>query len=151
MTLSPKRSLASFALMLSMAFTSLATSASAVDMTVVEEANKQVVRDFMESLKALDMEKTTSYLAEDFTYQNGMTGKRHYGVQHFSDWWWSMVNNATELTPTIVRIEAMGNIVIIEKSSYYEDPENKMTFKGTNFFHVKDGKIKEYQEYRLPR
>ena len=61
-----------------------------------------------------------------------------------------MVSNATLLKPAIVRLQVMGNTVLVENTFHYRDTDNEMTFKGTKFFSIKDGKIREYQEYRLP-
>jgi len=122
----------------------------AVPLAEVEQKNEKLVREFMAAFSDLDMKKTASFLAEDFTFQNAMKGKREYGKKAFTDWWWGMVNNATLLEPTIVRLQVMGNTVLVENTFHYRDAENDMTFKGTKFFYIQDGKIREYQEYRLP-
>lgn len=126
-------------------------TAKAADMTALEKENKQLVLEFMAAFEDRDMATTTRFLADDFRYQSSMTGKREYGVQHFSDWWWSMVNDAIKLEPEVIRIEVMGNTVLLENTFDYEDATDKVKFHGTRFFHIKDGKIREYQEYRYPK
>lgn len=117
----------------------------------VEKQNEKLVRAFFASLGQKDMAQVHSYLTDDFSFQNAMNGKRQHGKKVFTDWWMSMVSNATVLEPKISRLKVMGDIVIFQNTFYYEDTNNSMTFKGTKFVSIKDGKIHEYQEYRLPK
>lgn len=138
-------------LTISMIVTHNAIADNNKQLDIIEQKNEQLVRDFMASLAQKDMKKVASYLSDDFSFQNAMKGKREFGKKTFTDWWFGMVGNATKLKPKIIRINVIGNTVIFENTFYYQDKENEMTFKGAKFVNIKNGKITEYQEYKLPK
>ena len=127
------------------------TAISSQKMATLEQTNEKIVRSFYASLGQKDMERIEQFLSDDFSFQNAMNGKRQFGKKVFSTWWHSMVHDATVLKPQITRIQVMGNTVMFENAFYYQDANERMTFRGTNFVKIKNGKITEYQEYKLPR
>ena len=115
-----------------------------------EQKNEKIAREFLNSLGQKDMKKVASLLTDDFTFQNGMNPTIQQGKEAFTQWWYGMINNATLLEPSVVRMTVMGNTVLVENKFHYKDTETEMTFGGTKFIHIKNGKVNEYQEYRLP-
>lgn len=115
-----------------------------------EQDNEKIARAFVNALGQKDMSKVSALLSDDFTFQNGMNPKRQQGQKVFTDWWYSMVSNATLLKPSIERLSVMGATVLVEGKFHYQDADTDMTFRDTKFIHIKDGKIYEYQEYQLP-
>jgi len=115
-----------------------------------EQDNEKIARAFVSALGQKDMRKVSTLLSDNFTFQNGMNPKRQQGKKVFTDWWYSMVNNATLLKPSIERLSVMGTTVLVEGKFHYKDADTDMTFRDTKFIHIKNGKIYEYQEYQLP-
>ena len=134
----------------SLSFSSTTLAASSVAMSKVEKENEELVRAFIASLGQKDMSKVASFLAEDFSFQSAMNNKRQYGAKTFTDWWYSMIKHGTKLEPKIVRIDTIGNIVILETQYLYQDAQGQHTFKGSRFVNIKNGEISEFQEYKLP-
>jgi len=115
-----------------------------------EQDNEKIARAFVNALGQKDMSKISALLSDDFTFQNGMNPTRQQGKKVFTNWWNSMVNNATLLKPSIERLSVMGTTVLVEGKFHYKDADTEMTFRDTKFIHIKNGKIYEYQEYQLP-
>jgi limonene-1,2-epoxide hydrolase len=44
----------------------------------------------------------------------------------------------------------MGSIVINDRIDRFDTGDNKMEFHIVGFFFVRDGKIKEWQDYTMP-
>lgn len=147
-----KKSLMSRTLMGASFLLALSTGAMA-DIHTTELANEKLVIDYLASLPARDMDVTLGFLAEDVVHKGMMKmAPVIKGKQAFHDHWWGMVKDLEDYQLDVRRVEAFGNTVLIERQGRVVVPGGKtMQFHQSTLFVVKDGKITEMREYRMPK
>ena len=115
------------------------------------EANKQIVRDFMEAFGSGDIARTMDFMAEDATWWVAGTIKLSgtYTKTEFEALLGGVVDNCKQpisLTPNAFTAE--GDRVAVETESYTETNEGKVYANQYHFlFVLRDGKIVQVKEY----
>lgn len=129
-----------------------AISASA-DIFETERQNEKLVTDYLASLPARNMEVTLGYLTDDVVHKGMMKmAPVIEGKQAFHDHWWGMVKDLEDYELVVRRVEAFGNTVLIEREGKVVVPGGKtMRFHQSTLFVVRDGKIAEMREYKMPK
>jgi uncharacterized protein len=119
----------------------------------LEEANKQIVQEFMETFSKGDVEGILGYLSDDATWWvagnvegiSGTKDKEAFG-QMLSGIAESTRTGAIQLTP--LGWTAEGDRVAVETESYAELENGRVYNNLYHFvFEVRDGKIEAVKEY----
>lgn len=116
-----------------------------------EAANEKIVNDFCASFKTLDIEKITSYLADDCTFRMIETTPRMEGKEAIVTGMKSFLATAKSAEFEMIRSAAMGSIVINERIDHFDMGERQNAFHIVGIFFVRDGKIQEWQDYTMPK
>lgn len=121
--------------------------------STVEEANRQLVTEFMEVFSEGDIDRILSYMTEDGTWwvagtMEGISGT--YDKQGFSELLGGIAENtktgAIRLTPQAWTCQ--GDRVAVETESYAELKNGRVYNNLYHFvFVIKDGKIRRIKEF----
>jgi len=123
--------------------------ANAAEHTVLEQANKKLVKDFLASMTTLNTDNMIKYLSDDFVHQ-GMMSKTE-GKHNYVEYWGNMMKDITSYNIDVLRSTAIGDTVLVERLGVAFEGSDKGTFHQVSFFLIKDGKIKKFQSYRMPK
>ncbi|WP_338452750.1 nuclear transport factor 2 family protein [Niallia oryzisoli] len=119
----------------------------------IEEANKQLIRDFMETFSTGNIDAFMEYMSDSATWWvagtiEGISGEK--GMQAFREMNSGIADTtktgAIRLTP--LAITAEGNRVAVETESYAELNNGRVYNNIYHFlFVVEEGKIQKVKEY----
>jgi limonene-1,2-epoxide hydrolase len=128
------------------------TYADGPTLSNVEEGNIKLVSEFCAAWSTLDAQKIAGFVSDKIIYQmidNMPLVKGKEGLVKFITPFLSKLNRAQW---DILRTHAIGNIVINERidNFYSESGKNDAHFEVVGLFLIKDGKIAEWKDYKLP-
>ena len=122
------------------------------DLSAIEEANIKFVTDFCKSWSSLDANKVAEFLSDKVVYQiiDGMPLLK--GKEAFVKFVTPFMGKQQKAEWEIIRSFAIGNIVINQRIDNFYSKSGKpdQHFKVVGVFVLKDGKISEWKDYRLP-
>ena len=127
--------------------------ASAAKQSEVEAANEKVVNDFCAAWKSKDAEEIGSYLHEECSFRmiEEPVAERQEGKDEIMGGLKRFLANAKSAEFEVLRSVCMGNTVLNDRVDRFEIGDNKQAFHISGFFLVKDGKIREWQDYTWPK
>lgn len=122
-------------------------------LTEIEEANTKLVNDFCAAWSTLDANAIAGFVDDKLIYQvidNLPLVKGKEGLTKFITPFLATVNKAQW---DILRSHAIGNIVINERvdNFYFKSAKKDAHYEVVGLFLIKDGKIVEWKDYRLPK
>lgn len=137
------------------AFLSLQRSARAEDsaLSAVEEANVKLVNDFCAAWSTLDPSQIVDFTADKIVYQMIDNMPLVKGKEALTKFITPFLGQIEKAEWEILRTHAIGNIVINERvdNFYSKNGKSNKHFKVVGLFLIKDGKIAEWKDYRLPK
>ena len=132
----------------------LATSreANAATQSEVEAANEKVVNDFCAAWDSKDADKIGSYLHKDCSFRmiDEPPQERQEGRDTIIGGMKGFLDRAKSARFEVLRSVVMGNTVLNDRVDHFELNGEKQAYHISGFFLVKDGKIKEWQDYKWP-
>ncbi len=123
------------------------------EIAAIEEANSKLVTEFCAAWSTLDPEKIADFVSDKVIYQvidNMPLVKGKEGLKKFITPFLAKLNKAQW---DILRTHAIGNLVINERvdNFYSASGKDDAHFEVAGLFLIKDGKIAEWKDYRLPK
>jgi uncharacterized protein (TIGR02246 family) len=120
--------------------------------TEIEQANMGVARAFNECWSNRDCDRLLTLLAEDVAYMVYEGGPVHVGVAAVEGAVRPFLAKYERVDFQIVRMEAMGPVVIHERTEDYYAPggERDTHFHVIGLLVVQDGKISLWRDYSYP-
>src|SRR5262245_58791702 len=123
---------------------------SAAEWTAQEQANVQLVTDFCASWSTRDLKQILPRLSDDSVYRMSETTPAvtgHAGVTERLGSWMPSSDRGIEFK--ILETFANGPIVINRRIDSFRSTTRPLTWEGVGVFFIKDGKIKEWQDYTI--
>ena len=120
--------------------------ANAAEQTATEKANMQLVHDFCAAWPSHDLERITSFFAENCAYRMTETQEPNKGRQAVRDRIQSFLNRVQGFE--VIDTLAKGPIVINERHDHFTEGPLK-TWHGVGVFYLKDSKIVEWYDYTI--
>jgi limonene-1,2-epoxide hydrolase len=128
----------------------LANRADAAQLSDVEQANVKLVTDFCAMAASRDVARVLPFFAPDVVYRMTEATPPVSGQDAFRVTAEKMFQSAERVEFKILNTFALGPIVINHRVDRFA-MRRPMTWEGVGVFFVKDGKIKEWQDYTIKR
>lgn len=123
-----------------------ASGAHAADWTPAERANVQVVNDFCAAWPSHDLQKVTSFFADDSAYRMSERQDPSKGHQAVTEKINSYLGNVVRFE--VLETLARGPMVFNERIDHFEKL-NIRSWHGIGVFFLRDGKIVEWYDYTI--
>ena len=127
-----------------------ALPAQAAEWTDAERANVKLVTDFCASWSTRDLTQILPRLADDCIYRMSETTPAvngHAGVTERLGSW--MPSSDLGIEFKILDTFASGPMVMNRRIDSFKSTTRPLTWEGVGIFFVKDGKIKEWQDFTI--
>jgi limonene-1,2-epoxide hydrolase len=125
-----------------------AARADAAQLSDVEKANVKIVTDFCAMAATRDVARVMPFFAPDVVYRMTETTPPVSGQDAFRATAEKMFRSAERVEFKVLNTFALGSIVINHRVDHFA-MRQPMTWEGVGVFFVKDGKIKEWQDYTI--
>lgn len=125
--------------------------AEAADLTEAEKANVDLIERFCKSWDSLDAAKIGEFLSDDCVYRMTETTPAAEGKSAIVERLGQFLARAQKAEFAIVRTYAIGPIVIDERYDRFTMGQSNMEFHVAGLFFIKDGKIKEWTDFMIPK
>jgi limonene-1,2-epoxide hydrolase len=129
---------------------SLSNGAEATQMTAEEKANTEIVAGFCAAWSTRDARKILSFFADDSVYRMTETTPPvtgHAGVLERLGSWIESSDKGIEFE--IFDTYAKGPMVVNHRIDRFMSSTRPLTWEGVGVFFVKDGKIREWNDYTI--
>lgn len=128
----------------------LTTSVEAGQMTAEEQANSEIVAAFCAAWASRDLKKILAFFADDGTYRMtettpAVTG--HAGIIEKLGSWIESSDQGIEFR--ILDTYAKGPMVVNHRIDRFMSSTRPLTWEGVGVFFVKDGRIREWNDYTI--
>lgn len=128
----------------------MANRIEAAQMTAEEKANTEIVAGFCAAWATRDPKKILAFFAEDGSYRMtettpAVTG--HAGVLEKLGSWIESSDKGIEFK--ILDTYAKGPMVVNHRIDRFRSTTRPLTWEGVGVFFVKDGKIREWNDYTI--
>ncbi|HJT89096.1 MAG TPA: nuclear transport factor 2 family protein [Bryobacteraceae bacterium] len=120
--------------------------ARAADWTPAERANVQVVNDFCAAWPSHDLQKVTSFFADDGAYRMSERQEPAKGRQAVTEKIHSFLANVVRFE--VLETFARGPMVFNERIDHFQNL-NLKSWHGVGVFFLRDGKIVEWYDYTI--
>jgi len=120
--------------------------AQAADWTFAERANVQVVNDFCAAWPSHDLQKVTSFFADDGAYRMSERQEPSKGRQAVTEKINSFLGNVVKFE--VLETFARGPMVFNERIDHFQNM-NLKSWRGVGVFFLRDGKIVEWYDYTI--
>jgi limonene-1,2-epoxide hydrolase len=120
--------------------------ADAADWTEAERANVQVVTDFCAAWPSHDLQKVTSFFADDGAYRMSERQEPSKGRQAVTEKINSFLGNVVRFE--VLETFARGPMVFNERIDHFQNLNIK-SWHGVGVFFLRDGKIVEWYDYTI--
>jgi limonene-1,2-epoxide hydrolase len=120
--------------------------AAAADWTAAERANVRVVNDFCAAWPSHDLQKVTSFFADDGAYRMSERQEPSKGRQAFTEKITSFLGNVVKFE--VLETFARGPMVFNERIDHFQNLNIK-SWHGVGVFFLRDGKIVEWYDYTI--
>lgn len=127
-----------------------ALPAQAAEWTDAERANVKLVTDFCASWSTRDLKQILPRLADDCVYRMSETTPAvngHAGITERLGSW--MPSSDLGIEFKIFDTFASGPMVMNRRIDSFKSTTRPLTWEGVGIFFVKDGKIKEWQDFTI--
>jgi len=124
----------------------LARGAQAADWTPAERANVRVVNDFCAAWPSHDLQKVTSFFADDGAYRMSERQEPSKGRQAVTEKINSFLGNVVKFE--VLETFARGPMVFNERMDHFQNL-NLKSWHGVGVFFLRDGKIVEWYDYTI--
>ena len=121
-------------------------TAHAAEWTPSERANVQVVNDFCAAWPSHDLQKVTSFFADDGAYRMSERQEPSKGHQAVTDKIKSFLDNVVKFE--VLETFARGPMVFNERIDHFQNLSLK-SWHGVGVFFLRDGKIVEWYDYTI--
>jgi len=140
-------------LLLSLTETSLADDDANVEPSQLEQDNAALVTDFCKSWSTIDVDQIAGYLDDKIVYQMFEGMPEIKGKEDFIKRIKPFFAAIDRVEWDILRTHTIGNLVINERVDHFyrKDDKPDMHFPVAGFFVVKDGKIRIWRDYGMPK
>ena len=128
------------------AATGLAQRVDAAELSAVEKANMQVVKDFCAAWPSHDLDKILAFFSDNGAYRMTETMEPAKGRDALTARIKTIINNVSQFE--ILDTWARGPMVVNERIDRFSNFQLK-TWHGVGVFFVKDGKIVEWYDYTI--
>ena len=122
----------------------------AAEWTAEQKANIQLVNDFCASWSTRDLKQILPRLSNDCVYRMSETVPAvtgHAGVtEKLGDW---MTSSDLGIEFKVLDTWAAGPLVMNHRIDSFKSTKRPLTWEGVGVFFVKDGRIKEWQDYTI--
>ena len=122
----------------------------AAEWTAEQTANIQLVNDFCASWSTRDLKQILPRLSNDCVYRMSETVPAvtgHAGVtEKLGDW---MTSSDLGIEFKVLDTWAAGPLVMNHRIDSFKSTKRPLTWEGVGVFFVKDGRIKEWQDYTI--
>ena len=122
------------------------TGVHAADLTSAERANVQVVNDFCAAWPSHDLQKVTSFFADDGAYRMSERQEPSKGRQAFTEKINSFLGNVVKFE--VLETFARGPMVFNERIDHFQNLNIK-SWHGVGVFFLRDPKIVECYDYTI--
>ena len=129
-----------------LAWLGLTRGAHAADWTPAERANVQVVNDFCAAWPSHDLQKVTSFFADDGAYRMSERQEPSKGRQAVTAKINSFLGNVVKFE--VLETFARGPMVFNERIDHFQNL-NLKSWHGVGVFFLRDGKIVEWYDYTI--
>jgi limonene-1,2-epoxide hydrolase len=129
---------------------SLGKGAEAAQMTAEEKANTELVAGFCAAWSTRDSKRILSFFADDGVYRMTETTPPvtgHAGVLERLGSWIESSDKGIEFK--ILDTYAKGPMVVNHRIDRFMSSTRPLTWEGVGVFFVKDGKIREWNDYTI--
>jgi limonene-1,2-epoxide hydrolase len=118
----------------------------------LEQGNLAVVTAFCQSWEAKDMDGMLSCLDDRIFYQmwDADDAIKVEGKEQFAETVGDFIENMDTVEFEIIRSQAMGKIVINERTDRFINEDGQMIFSITGVFSLENGKIVHWKDYLFP-
>lgn len=118
----------------------------------LERANKDIARAFNQAWSARDCDALTALLADDVSYMVYEGGPIHHGIPAVDRTVRRFMARFARIEFRILRITAIGAVVIHERSEHYYAPDGTLDtrFHVTGLLVIRDGQITDWRDYAVP-
>jgi limonene-1,2-epoxide hydrolase len=120
--------------------------ARAADWTSAERSNVQVVNDFCAAWPSHDLQKVTSFFADDGAYRMSERQEPSKGRQAVTEKINSFIGNVVKFE--VLETLARGPMVFNERIDHFQNL-NLKSWHGVGVFFLRDGKIVEWYDYTI--
>ena len=121
-------------------------SLNAAELTPAEKANVQIVNDFCASWPSHDINKITSFFADDGAYRMSERQEPAKGREAFTAKMNSFVTQVVKFE--VLETMARGPMVFNERVDHFTGGTLK-SWHGVGVFFLRDGKIVEWYDYTI--
>ncbi len=121
-------------------------AAAAAEWTPAERANVRVVNDFCAAWPSHDLQKVTSFFADDGAYRMSERQEPSKGRQAVTEKINSFLGNVVKFE--VLETFARGPMVFNERIDHFENL-NLKSWHGVGVFFLRDGKIVEWYDYTI--
>ena len=129
-----------------LAWLGLTRDAAAADWSPAERANVRVVNDFCAAWPSHDLQKVTSFFADDGAYRMSERQEPSKGRQAVTEKINSFLGNVVKFE--VLETFARGPMVFNERIDHFQNLNIK-SWHGVGVFFLRDGKIVEWYDYTI--
>lgn len=125
---------------------------SEIDQDKLEQENMAVVAAFCQKWVEKDIEGLLQLLDDNIFYQmwDADDAIKVQGKEQFEDTVGGFLDSMDTVEFEILRTQAMGKIVINERTDRFINEDGKMIFSITGVFALEEGKIVYWKDYLFP-
>ncbi len=120
------------------------------ELRLLEKENMELVREFNSAWQTHDSEEILKYLHEDLTFRIAEHQPRVEGKEQFEMNLLDFLSSIVSIRFDLLRIEAYGKVVITDSIHYLDRGDTEEENHMSAIFFLEDGKIREWQDYRMP-
>jgi limonene-1,2-epoxide hydrolase len=124
------------------------------EQTALEQANDELITNFIKDYATRDVDRLASYMADDIVYQISEGMPEVVGLEAYKKRNGAMFDGLEKVEWVTTRQFAIGQIVINDRiDEFYPYPGSKvprMRFRVTGYFLIEDNKIKVWRDFGYP-
>ena len=128
------------------------TAGDAPELSEVEKKNEKMVNDFCAAWSTLDVNKIADFLSDKVIYQMIDNVPLIKGKEAFTKVVGAYLSKVDKAQWDISRSYVIGDLVLNQRVDNFDFKGDRADahFKVIGFFLIRDGKIAEWKDYRLP-